>query len=254
MFCNGKHRLAGGEGGRARRVNAVLPLRLLSTFLSVENPQTFRREQAPTLRYAVYLCACRGGYQPPANVAIGTMSPGRANGMIRRCIHSLSLGLWPIQLPRRGSLGYVLLFLALSYLYRHTPNRRTQFAPTARGQPFCLWGIPKRFGGSKPPPYGVRFICLPVENVAFGTISHDGTTGTLRKKPPEIFSGGFFYFFMVRTITAFWAWRRFSASSKISAAWASKTSSVISSPLWAGRQWRTIASGFATLMSFASTQ
>jgi len=37
--------------------------------------------------------------------------------MMRRCIHSLSLGLWPIQLPRRGSLGYVLLFLALSYLY-----------------------------------------------------------------------------------------------------------------------------------------
>ena len=31
--------------------------------------------------------------------------------MMRRCIHSLSLGLWPIQLPRRGSLGYVLLFL-----------------------------------------------------------------------------------------------------------------------------------------------
>ena len=42
------------------------------------------------------------------------------------------------------------------------------------------------FGGSKPPPYGVRFICLPVENVAFGTISHDGTTGKIRKKPPEI--------------------------------------------------------------------
>jgi len=53
----------------------------------------------------------------PENVAFGTMSPGEANGMIRRCIHSLSLGLWPIQLPRRGSLGYVLLFLALSYLY-----------------------------------------------------------------------------------------------------------------------------------------
>ena len=46
------------------------------------------------------------------------MSPEGANGMMRRCIHSLSLGLWPIQLPRRGSLGYVLLFLALSYLYR----------------------------------------------------------------------------------------------------------------------------------------
>jgi len=54
-----------------------------------------------------------------------------ASGMIRRCIHSLSLDLWPIQLPRRGSLGY-------SYLYGHTQNRRTQFAPTARGLPFCL--------------------------------------------------------------------------------------------------------------------
>ena len=30
------------------------------------------------------------------------------------------------------------------------------------------------FGGSKPPPYGVRFICLPVENVAFGTVLPEG--------------------------------------------------------------------------------
>ena len=43
----------------------------------------FRREQAPALRYEVGLCARRGGYQPPANVAFGTMSPGKANGMIR---------------------------------------------------------------------------------------------------------------------------------------------------------------------------
>ena len=41
----------------------------------------------------------------PENVAIGTGSPEKASGMIRRCIHSLSLGLWPIRLPRRGSLG-----------------------------------------------------------------------------------------------------------------------------------------------------
>ena len=53
----------------------------------------------------------------PEKVAFGTVLPGKANGMIRGCIHSLSLGLWPIQLPRRGSLGYVLLLLALSYLY-----------------------------------------------------------------------------------------------------------------------------------------
>ena len=52
------------------------------------------------------------------------------------------------------------------------------------------------FGGSKPPPYGVRFICLLVENVAFGTISHDGTTGTLRKNiPPEIFRAVIFFTF-----------------------------------------------------------
>ena len=78
----------------------------------------FRREQAPALRYEVGLRARRGGYQPPANVAIGAMSPEEAIGMMRWCIHSLSLGLWPIQLSRRGSLGYVLLFLAPSYLYR----------------------------------------------------------------------------------------------------------------------------------------
>ena len=76
----------------------------------------------------------RGGYQPPANVAFGTMLPGKANGMIRRCIHSLSLGLWPIQLPRRGSLGYVLLFLALSYLYRHTES---PLPPFRQGGAFC---------------------------------------------------------------------------------------------------------------------
>ena len=159
-----------GKGERddtARWANAVRPYGSRFTFSPVGNPQTFRREQAPALRCAVYLFArrdappgasgkgrlwhnvagkgerddtwvprraddiCpysagvvfapgRGGYQPPANVAIGTMSPGKANGMIRRCIHSLSLGRWPIQLPRRGSLGYVLFFLALSYLYRHT--------------------------------------------------------------------------------------------------------------------------------------
>ncbi|MBQ8897463.1 MAG: hypothetical protein IJY86_03200, partial [Clostridia bacterium] len=44
----------------------------------------------------VYLCARRGGYQPPANVAFGSVLPEGATGMIRRCIHSLSLGLWPI--------------------------------------------------------------------------------------------------------------------------------------------------------------
>ena len=48
--------------------------------------------------------ASRGELRSPANVAIGTVLPGRATGMIRGCIHSLSLGLWPIQLPRRGSL------------------------------------------------------------------------------------------------------------------------------------------------------
>ena len=44
------------------------------------------------------------------------------------------------------------------------------------------------FGGSKPPPYGVRFICLPVgtplpgrpEKVAFGTMSPGEATGLIR--------------------------------------------------------------------------
>ena len=55
--------------------------------------------------------------------------------------------------------------------------------------------------------------------------------------------------FMTATITAFWACRRFSASSKISSAWASKTSAVISSPRWAGRQCCTMQSGCATAIS-----
>src|SRR5262249_821730 len=39
-----------------------------------------------------------------------------------------------------------------------------------------------------------------------------------------------------RTITAFWAWRRFSACWKITEAGESATMSVTSSPRWAGRQ------------------
>ena len=55
------------------------------------------------------------------------------------------------------------------------------------------------------------------------------------------------YFIRV-TITAFWACRRFSASSKISSAWASNTSAVISSPRWAGRQCCTMHAGLAAAM------
>ena len=51
-----------------------------------------------------------------------------------------------------------------------------------------------------------------------------------------------------RYMTAFWAWRRFSASSKISWAWASKTSAVISSPRWAGRQCCTIHPGLVRVI------
>ena len=51
-----------------------------------------------------------------------------------------------------------------------------------------------------------------------------------------------------RVMTAFCACRRFSASSKISPACASNTFSVISSPLCAGRQCCTIASGLARAM------
>ena len=53
------------------------------------------------------------------------------------------------------------------------------------------------------------------------------------------------------TRTAFCACSRFSASSKISSAWASKTSAVISSPRCAGRQWSTMQSGWATAMSLS---
>ena len=162
--------------------------------------------------------------------------------MIRRCIHSLSLGLWPIQLPRRGSLGYVLLFLALSYLYRHTqkafpfvgrgevlrpsppgaPQGRMRWRlPLAQCRTAAHWQAPPHqsrlrrssfpyegkplgvyhvltqyvnhvhsqgFGGGKPPPYGVRFICLPVgtplpgrpENVAVGTVLPGKANGMIR--------------------------------------------------------------------------
>ena len=90
----------------------------------------------------------------------------RANGMIRWCIHSLSLGLWPIQLPRRGSLGYVLLFLALSYLYTKygrflnrpyfntgmtRPNRRTQFAPYGSWSTFLPVENPQTFRWEQAP-------------------------------------------------------------------------------------------------------
>ncbi len=51
------------------------------------------------------------------------------------------------------------------------------------------------------------------------------------------------------TSTAFWACRRFSASSKISSACFSKVSSVISSPRWAGRQCCTMASFLATFIN-----
>ncbi len=57
------------------------------------------------------------------------------------------------------------------------------------------------------------------------------------------------YSFISRYITAFWAWRRFSASSKISSAWASKTSAVISSPRWAGRQCCTMQPGLVRAIS-----
>lgn len=49
--------------------------------------------------------------------------------------------------------------------------------------------------------------------------------------------------------TAFWTWRRFSASVKISSACSSKTAVEISSPRWAGRQWSSRASDLALLMS-----
>src|SRR5713226_6099171 len=51
----------------------------------------------------------------------------------------------------------------------------------------------------------------------------------------------------------FWAWRRFSASSKTTDCGPSMTSSVTSSPRWAGRQCMNMASGFALSISRALT-
>ena len=64
-----------------------------------------------------------------------------------------------------------------------------------------------------------------------------------------------FYLFspISRYKTAFWAWRRFSASSKISSACFSKVSAEISSPLWAGRQCCTMAPGWARAISASLT-
>ena len=49
----------GKRDDTARRANAVRPYGSWSTFVPVGNPQTFRREQAPALRCAVYLFARR---------------------------------------------------------------------------------------------------------------------------------------------------------------------------------------------------
>ena len=55
------------------------------------------------------------------------------------------------------------------------------------------------------------------------------------------------------TMTAFCACRRFSASSKISPAWASNTLVVISSSRWAGRQCCTMQSGLAASITWSFT-
>ena len=59
--------------------------------------------------------------------------------------------------------------------------------------------------------------------------------------------------FISFTSTAFCACSRFSASSKISSAWASITSVVISSPRWAGRQCSTMAPGLAASITASFT-
>jgi len=92
-------------------------------------PQTFRREQAPALRLAVYLFAYGSDYRNvgtplpgrPEKVSLGTMSPGKVAGMIR-------------QTGERSS-----------------PLRCTAYLSARRGG-FRI--LPKGFGGSKPPPYG----------------------------------------------------------------------------------------------------
>ena len=82
---------------------------------------------------------------------------------------------------------------------------------------------------------------LPVRNAAEHNRQIYGLAGTV--------TGGPLSYFISVTMTAFCAWRRFSASSKISCACASNTSAVISSPRWAGRQCCTIQPGFAAANS-----
>ena len=55
------------------------------------------------------------------------------------------------------------------------------------------------------------------------------------------------------SMTAFWACRRFSASSKMTELGLSATASVTSSPRWAGRQCRNSVSGLAAAISFSFT-
>jgi len=82
---------------------------------------------------------------------------------------------------------------------------------------------------------------LPVRDAAEHNRQIYGLAGTV--------TGGPLSYFISVTMTAFCAWRRFSASSKISCACASNTSAVISSPRWAGRQCCTIQPGFAAANS-----
>ena len=132
----------------------------------------------------VYLCACRGGYQPPANVAIGTMLPGGK--------HSLPLvgeGAPKGRMRWRLPLAQCRTTAHWQAPPHQSRLRRSSF-PCER-KPLGVYHVltqfvnrvpSQDFGGSKPPPYGTRFNCLPVgtplpgrpEKVAFGMVLPGG--------------------------------------------------------------------------------
>ncbi len=85
------------------------------------------------------------------------------------------------------------------------------------------------------------FAKMPLENC---TINYGLSKAFLRPGPRPFQSAG-----IRNSIRPFCACRRFSAWSKITEAGLSSTSSVTSSPGWAGRQWRKIAPGSARAMS-----
>ena len=125
----------------------------------------------------------------------------------------------------------------------HSRSRKTRMKPSKTGKP-----LPKSqldFESSSLRPLRYVSICRCRRPKALQP--HYYNKNPLWRQLPERRLVKFFCYWPASRMdsTAFWTWRRFSASVKISSAWSSKTALEISSPRWAGRQWRTMWSGLA---------